>query len=87
MRVHTRKTTKGSWSADKLKSALIAISEGTHIRKSATMFGIPESTLRRRMKANINTKQIQCIGGSARQTILLFCGTRKTYRRTHFKDV
>ena len=45
-------TTKGGWSSEKLKSALAAISEGTHIRKSAKMFDIPESTLRRRMKAN-----------------------------------
>jgi len=35
-----------------LRSALIAVSEGTHIRKSAKMFGILENTLRRRIKRN-----------------------------------
>ena len=48
----TRTTTKGCRISDKLRSALVAVSEGTHIKKSAKMFEILESTLQRRMKGN-----------------------------------
>lgn len=52
MQFYTCTTTNGSWTSEKLRSVLVSISEGMHIRKSAKMSGITESTLRRRMKAN-----------------------------------
>ena len=36
----------------RIKDALIAIGNGTEIRRAGRLYGIPESTLRRRMKPN-----------------------------------
>ena len=49
-RTYKRLTNRKSWSTDVLKRALNAIEEGSSIRKAGRDFGIPEATLRDKLK-------------------------------------
>ncbi|KAJ8945555.1 hypothetical protein NQ318_020401 [Aromia moschata] len=55
-RTYVRKTEKAQWTENELEAAITAIQSGRKIREVGRSFNIPESTLRDKLKININTK-------------------------------
>ncbi|KAB0802365.1 hypothetical protein PPYR_04551 [Photinus pyralis] len=51
-RKYKRKSQKCNWSPEQLRAAIDAIRDGRAIREVGRAFGIPESTLRDRLKSN-----------------------------------
>lgn len=56
-RSYKRKTAKASWSIQDLKNAIAAVRNGTSVRNSGIKYGVPEATLRRRIKINNEDKE------------------------------
>lgn len=52
VRRHVRTTEKAKWTSEQLKAAITAIQNGRAIREVAKSFGIPRSTIQKRMKTN-----------------------------------
>uniref|UniRef100_T1ICM1 HTH psq-type domain-containing protein n=1 Tax=Rhodnius prolixus TaxID=13249 RepID=T1ICM1_RHOPR len=49
-RKYQRKTNIGNWTADQLLQAISAVKRGIAIREAGREYGIPEATIRKRMK-------------------------------------
>ncbi|KAJ8983067.1 hypothetical protein NQ317_007109 [Molorchus minor] len=63
-RKYQRKTEKGKWTAEQLRNAITEISNGCSIRSAGKEHGIPESTIRKKLKLSEEERyQPMCLGG------------------------
>ena len=56
-RTYIRITDRASWTTHDLQNAITAVRNGSSIRKSVMQYGIPEATLRRKIKLNDDIKE------------------------------
>lgn len=56
-RTYIRITDRASWTTHDLQNAITAVRNGSSIRKSGMQYGIPEATLRRKIKLNDDIKE------------------------------
>lgn len=56
-RTYTRKTERASWTTHDLRDAINAVHNGSSIRQSGIKYSIPEATLRRKMKLNMEASE------------------------------
>lgn len=61
-RTYTRKTNKGCWTPQQLQNAISAIRDGMSIRAAGREYGIPECTLRKKMKQGADITKTPHLG-------------------------
>lgn len=57
MRNYKRRSNRNTWTEESMRRAITAVNEGIRLFKAAVQFGVPRSTLRRRVNdTNQNAK-------------------------------